>query len=157
MEVQLIHTTVNLNTNMAAEFDKSAQNLGIKRSTLMVLLMRRLLANWEKITRHNSSVQYQEHQSDAEWKVVHVFLNPKDYEVCTDMRKFFKWSVSALLAMAIKLYLIEILDVGKKGIKKYCDNYNIHNHKLYGKLDKNNICWHITWELDEKFIKKLTR
>lgn len=157
MTIRTIHTTVHLQQRHSLALYEKAKKLGITRSMLMVILMRRILVNWKRLKRHNISVQYQKNVNKEKWKVVHVFLDPKDYEVCTDMRKFFKWSVSALLAMAIDLYIDEISSLVKSKIKQHSDNYNILNHKCDAKLYNSSICWHIVWELDDKFAQKLTQ
>lgn len=73
------------------------------------------------------------------------------------MRNCFKWSVSALLAMAIRRYLDDIDKDKNENFKLNCDNYKILGYQCDGKMYKNNICWHIIWELDEKFAQKLSR
>lgn len=156
MKPHNIHTTVNLGMSDAVFLDKNAEKLGMPRSRLLVLLMRKMLVHWKQMKRNFSSVKYQKNTAGEEWKVVHVFLEAGDYEVFIDMRKFFKRSVSALVAMAIKKYLKEIIADGKDDIKGYCDNYKLIGYQFDGKLDKNCICWHITWELDNKFARKLS-
>lgn len=155
MAVHTIHTTVNLNTKHTILLNESSLKLNIKRSKLVVLLLRKLLANWKHKKCEFMSVKYQRNTEVEGWKKAHVFFEPVDYEVFTDMRNCFKWSVSALLAMAISKYLNEILSIEKKYFKSYCDNYRIHGYARDGKLNKNDICWHIIWKLDEKFAKKL--
>ncbi len=157
MKSQNIHTTVHITKSDASLLDESAVKLGIKRSRLTMLLMRKLLIEWKDLQCNFYSVKYQTSSSKDEWKTLHVFFSKVDYEVFTDMRNCFKWSVSALLAMAIRKYLIEILDNGIQNFQQDCDNYHIHNYKCKGNLNKNNFCWHIIWELDEKFAQKIPR
>lgn len=155
MKPKHVHTTVYLGLNNAVFLDDAAAKLSMSRSRLLVLLMRKMLVHWKQMRRNLSSVKYQKKTTGEEWKIVHVFLEANDYEVFIDMRKFFKWSVSALVAMAIKKYLNEIISEGKDDIREYCDNYKLVGYKCVGKLDKNCICWHITWELDNKFACKI--
>ncbi len=152
-----IHTTLNMQHSMAAVLDEYAAKIGIKRSGLVALLLRRFISNWKKMMRTMTSVEYQKNFSGDNWKKVHVFFEPVDYEVFTDMRNCFKWSVSALLAMAIRKYLINVQDPEKQDFFDQSDNYQIHGYHCEGKLYNNNICWHIIWELDEKFTQKLAR
>lgn len=155
MDLSDIHTTVNLGLHQAVLLNESAVRLGVTRSRLVVLLMRKVLLHWKRMKRNFSTVKYQKSGTAQEWKTVHVFLRKEDYEIFIDMRKFFKWSVSALVAMAIKEYLHEILEGDRQHFQVECDNYKINNYECTGKLDNNKICWHIIWELDEKFAKKL--
>lgn len=155
MQCTSIHTTVNLGFAHALLLNASARKLGVKRSQLIVLLMEKLLLLWKSMKRSEVTVQYQKKFSFEEWKVVHVFLTGQEYEVFTDMRNFFKRSVSYMLAIAIRKFLQEILDDGKEKFQSHCDNYEIINYKRTGKFDKNYICWHINWILGEKLAKKL--
>lgn len=157
MEIKSIHTTVHLSKYNASILDENAEKLGIKRSHLVVLLMRKLLVRWKEMQCNFCSVQYQKSSSKDEWKTLHVFFSPVDYEVFTDMRNCFKWSVSALLAMAIREFLSQISDSDRRKFKWHYDNYQIYNYKCEGELNKNNFCWHITWELDKKFSEKIQR
>lgn len=157
MVTQDIHTTVNLSQSQAMVLNESAGKLGIKRSRLAAMLLRKILAKWEKKQGTFVSVRYQKDMSGGGWKRVHVFFEAVDYEVFTDMRNFFKWSVSALLAEAIKLYLDEILACDKKKFKAYHNKYLIHSYERDGKLYKNNICWHINWKLGAEFAKEIQK
>lgn len=156
METNIIHTTVHLTQSLALLLDESAKKLNMKRSELMMLLMRRLLIHWKKMKRSFVTVQYQDNINQEEWKAVHVFLEGKDYEVATDMRKFFKWSVSALLAMAMRLYLNEVLEAGKDNLREYCDNYKMYGYESNGNMNKNNICWQIIWKFNTKFAQNIS-
>lgn len=150
-----IHTTVNLSREHATILNESAVKLRVSRSKLVVLLLRKLLVNLKKRKCNFTSVQYQKNAGHNGWKKVHVFFEPVDYEVFTDMRNYYKWSVSALLAMAIDRYLDEILEGGKENFEKNFDKYLIHDYNCDGKLDRTDFCWHITWKLSQELAKKL--
>lgn len=154
MEQSIIHTTVHLRLSHAMLLDESAQKLGLTRSKLATLLLRKMMKNLKRMKQTHCPVKYQNNIEMEAWKTLHVFFESRDYEVNTDMRKFFKWSVSALLAMALNWYIKEILEAGKENIEAYCDNYKVHGHKLYENIDKNKICWHTLWDLSEEFAKK---
>lgn len=157
MKQQNIHTTVNLSFKNTELLDKNACRLGMTRSRLVVLLMRKMVVQWRSLKRNFTSVKYQKNACGEKWKVAHVFFEVKDYEMFIDMRKFFKWSVSALVAMAINMYLDEIASGGKENLKQHFDNNKVIDYKCTAQLNKNTICWHIYWELDEKFAQKVSR
>lgn len=156
MEQQFIHTTINLSTNHAAQLDEAAHRLRIKRTKLVVLLLRKLLIPFKNTKRSYGPVKYQGNDADDLWKKVHVFYEEDEYEVAIDMRKFCKFSVSALVAMAIDMYIEELLTIGKESIKAHFDRYHIHSYQLCRKLHKNSICWHIKWKLSEEFARKFS-
>ncbi|MCX7680342.1 MAG: hypothetical protein N2316_14165, partial [Spirochaetes bacterium] len=143
-----IHTTVNLLSVQANVLDDYARRLQMKRSELVVRLLHKVIANCEKMQRSFASVKYQKGKAGDKWKRVHVVFEHIDYEVFTDMRNCFKWSVSALLAKAISMYLEEIIvDGGRSSLNDKYDNYLVVGYNCLLKFDKNKICWHITWEL----------
>lgn len=151
-----IHTTINLSITHAALLDEAARRLGVKRTKIVILLLQKTMERFKQLKRKYGAVKYQEHCIDATWKKVHVFYESNEYEVCIDMRKFCKWSVSALVAMGIECHLDELLAIGKNNIRGYCDRYHIHDYYLDGKLDKNIICWHIKWILSKELAKRFT-
>lgn len=149
-----VHTTLNLTQSDATLLDEKAKELRMKRSEIVALMMRKMLAKLKKIPKKFESVSYQKDINDEGWKCVHVFFDGIDYEVFIDMRKFFKWSVSALVAMALKRFVNDFSEINEKNIKVYCDNYKIISYDCDGKLNKNIFCWHIKWELGEIYSRK---
>lgn len=156
MDTQKIHTTVNLSSKNAVSLEDAARQLHLKRSKLVAMLLRKMLKKAKSLQRYFTPVHYQKNIDGDEWKVVHIFIDDRDYEVFIDMRNFFKWSVSALLAMAINKYLDELLNADSKVLKDQYDNYKIIDYHCDAKLNKNMICWHIKWELSEKLAQKIS-
>jgi hypothetical protein len=156
MQSGKINTTVHLRASDAKRLDEGAQKLKKKRSELMMDLMYRLSAHWKKLKCTFDSVKYQPY-SGCEWKVKHVSLSGLEYEVCIDMRKHFKFSVSCLLAFAIHIYLDELLEGGKKKKGYNRDNNRIAFYTCQAKMDNNIICWHTIWYLTEELAQKAAR
>jgi len=81
-----------------------------------------------------------------------LYLMEDEYEFFTDLRKFHKISVSALIAYAIKKYLNDkIMDGG-------IDNYPFKNYILSCGIKDDYVYWQIIWGYPEKvgeFIPKL--
>jgi len=153
MKSNQINTTVHLSADDAERLDEGAKKLGKKRSELMMDLMYRVLVHWKKLQHVFEAVKYQSY-SGCEWTVKHVSLFPVEYEVCTDMRKFFKYSVSGLLAFAIHVYLDELLEGGEKKARGQRDNNRVAYYICHGKLNNNTICWHTTWHLTDELAQK---
>jgi hypothetical protein len=70
------------------------------------------------------------------------------------MRKFFKYSVSGLLAFAIHVYLDELLEGGEKKAREHRDNNHVAFYTIQGKIYNNKICWSIIWHLTEELARK---
>lgn len=149
-----IHTTLNLSCSDATTLNEKSKALRLKRSELVVLIMRKMLTNSKRMRKTFETVKYQEDVNYEGWRCVHVFLEKGDYEVFIDMRKFFKWSVSALVAMALKRYMNEISVVGKSNFQSFIDNYKMISYECDCELNNNIFCWHINWILGEKFAQK---
>jgi hypothetical protein len=156
MKSKQINTTVHLSADDAKRLDEGAKKLGKKRSELMMDLMYRVLVHWKKLQHVFESVKYQQ-SSGCEWSVKHVSLLPIEYEVCIDMRKFFKYSVSGLLAFAIHVYLDELLEGGEKRARGHRDNNQVAFYTFQGKMNNNTLCWSIIWYLTKDLARKANR
>ncbi len=157
MKKAIVHTTVHLCTNDAMHLNEGAEKLKMTRSQLMAILLKKMLIHIKDFKNTFTTVKYQKACDDQGWQVIHVFPEKVDYEVFTDMRNVCKLSVSFLLAIAIKKYLNQLLDLEKYTVKDEFDNYKIHDYDCTGKIDKNNYCWHTIWVLDKKLAQKLSR
>ncbi len=153
MKSKQINTTVHLSADDANRLDEGAKKLGKKRSELMMDLMYRVLVHWKKLQQVFESVKYQQ-STGCEWSVKHVSLLPVEYEVCIDMRKFFKYSVSGILAFAIQVYLDEMLETGEKTVRGQRDNNQVAFYTFQGKMNNNTLCWSIIWHLTEDLARK---
>ena len=156
MKSKKIHTTVHLSATDAQRLDEGAKKLGKKRSELMMDLMYRILVHWKHLQHVFEAVKYQS-SSGCEWSVKHVWLHPVEYEVCTDMRKFFKYSVSGLLAFAIHVYLNELLELDTKRAREHCDKNYVAHYMCQGIMNNNIICWSTRWYLTEELAQKAKR
>jgi hypothetical protein len=156
MKKNTIHTTVHLSLEDATRLEDAAKKLGKKRSRLMMQLLYLLMINWKKWHHVFESVKYQSSSGDA-WVVKHVFLPVDDYELCTDMRNFFKYSVSGLLAFTIHVYLDKILSGEIELPEELGDNNHLRGYSCRGEMNKNEICWHTKWILSEEFARRVER
>ncbi len=155
MKRDIIHTTINLSGHHAHLLDESARKTGITPTKMAVLLLRKLMPHWKKLKNNFMTVKYQQNQPNAEWTVVHMFFAAIDYEVNIGMRNKFKWSVSAMVAAAIQMFIEEIIDGDPEKTKDQCDKYTVDDFQCEGKLNKNKICWHTIWQLSDELAAKL--
>ena len=72
--------------------------------------MQKLMSDSQKMLKSCSRVKYQERDVKENWHRLHVLMNEYEYEYYFDMRKFFKMSVSFILAYAVVKYLNEIIN-----------------------------------------------
>ena len=146
-----IDTTAYLDDDIRQKLDDEARAWGVTRSSLVVLLMRRVMKEYGKKTRYGRTVQYQGKNPEVNRRCVHLSLAERDYECFVDMRKFFKRSVSLLIAYAVVRYLDEVLVEFKSDSNKYYTDNNLFNNYFFSfKGTENYICWTISWGIPRK-------
>ena len=106
--------------------------------------MQRVMNDNQAMLKSYSRIKYQARDDKENWYLVHLVLNEYEYEYYLDMRKFFKMSVSYIVAYAVKRYLDEIIDE-LLNMNKNTDNYLYRNYILITKTINSVICWQIYW------------
>ncbi|MBP7738328.1 MAG: hypothetical protein KA369_20305 [Spirochaetes bacterium] len=88
-----------------------------------------------------SRVRYQDRDRKERWKRVHVTLSPAEYELLLDMRKVYKLSASGIIAYAVEIYIVKLLDI--KNMKN--DNYRFSCY-IFSRFEMGGvICWAQYW------------
>jgi hypothetical protein len=147
----MIETTAYLDDDTRRALDAAARVRGVTRSALAVMLMRRVMKEYGKWAQFGRTVQYQEKNPGGNRRCAHLSLSERDYECFIDMRKFFKRSVSLLIAYAVVRYLDSICEEFESDkIKYYTDNNLFNNYFFSYKGTENYVCWTISWGIPEK-------
>ena len=141
----LIHTTVNITSDIMLMLDNAARATGKTRSGLIVDVMKKALGDYRRLINPGSGVRYQERAPKGAWKRMHVTILYRDYEYFLDSRKLFKRSVSFLIAYAIRKYLAEVCDNSES-----TDNYRFKHYLIVQTMVDNVICWKIYWGIPRK-------
>jgi hypothetical protein len=136
----LIETTLHMHTTILNKVDQIAIVIGKSRSSIIKLLIQRIMKDNQQMIKVNSRVRYQLRDLKDNWKRINIVFNEYEYEYCLDLRKFLKMSVSLILAKAALRYLDEIL---KK--RESTNNYCFCNYVFMQKTIDNVICWQIYW------------
>ncbi|MBP7582936.1 MAG: hypothetical protein KBA61_02805 [Spirochaetes bacterium] len=147
----MIETTVNIDNGIRENLDAAARASGVSRSAMLVMLMRRVMKEHGKKARLGKAVQYQKKNPCSLRRCTHISLADRDYECFSDMRLFYKLSVSLLVSYAIVRYLDEALLCFERDNDKYYTDNNIFSNYLF-LCDSSNsrICWTISWGMPEK-------
>lgn len=147
----MIETTVNLDSEIREKLDEAARASGVSRSAMLVTLMRRVMKEYGGRARLGRTVQYQEKNPCASRRCVHISLADRDYECFSDMRLFYKLSVSLMVSYGVVRYLDEALLCLERDNDKYYTDNNIFSNFLF-RCDNsyNRICWTISWGMPEK-------
>ena len=133
-------TKVNMDVKIYEEITQVAEKLEISRSEVINRVVKYFEKDHRKKLRMYGNVMYQKTYNDINipkngeivfcevekrvFKQFHLSLNEIEFEVFTDMRKFFKMSVSLIIAESVRLYLNLLLkhDIDSCMGKKMLDN-----------------------------------
>ena len=140
----LIESTIYVNKSILDILNKGALITGRSRSCIIKILMQRVMRDNQKLIKSYSRIKYQKRDLKENWHRLHIVLNEYEYEYYLDMRKFFKMSVSFILAYAVMRYLDEIMNVLLKRIKS-TDNYFCKNYVFIKRTINSVICWQTYW------------
>ncbi len=136
----MIKTSVYINTDKLAKVMEYSAANGLTYNEVITLLLKKMQADGGCNIRKFSAVKYQNDDPDKNWVTKTVYFEEICYEFFTDMRKFFKISVSFLLAKAIDLFLETIL------MEENQRNYADHDWDITRKEDDFSEIWTIFWK-----------
>jgi hypothetical protein len=142
----LIETTLHVHKSILEKLDIGADVTGRSRTSIIKLLIQRIMKDNKRMIKTCSRVQYQERDVKENWSRVNIVFNEYEYEYCQDLRKFFKMSISLILAWAVLIYLDELLKKNKS-----TDKYFYRNYLFIRKIIDNTICWQIYWGIPPQF------
>jgi hypothetical protein len=144
-----IESTMYVHKSIQEMLEKGAETIGYTKTSIIKILLQRVMKDNHKLLKLYSRVKYQERDDKENWRRLHIVLNEYEYEYCLDMRKFFKMSVSLILAYAVRRYLDEILNELQSVIKD-TDNYYYKNYIIIKKTIDEVICWQVYWGITQK-------
>jgi hypothetical protein len=136
----LIESTIYVNMRILGMLNRGAAITGRSRTYMIKILMQRVMRDDQKLLKFYSRIKYQERDLKENWHRLHIVLNEYEYEYYLDMRKFFKMSVSFILAYAVIRYLDELLKMNES-----TDNYCYKNYVFIKQLVNGIICWQTYW------------
>jgi hypothetical protein len=144
-----IESTIYVHKNIQEVLEKGAETIGYTRTSIIKILLQRVMKDNHKLLKSYSRIKYQERDEKENWHRLHIVLNEYEYEYCLDMRNFYKMSVSLILAYAVRRYLDEIVNELLYG--NICtDNYLYKNYIFIKKTIDEVICWQICWGITQK-------
>jgi len=118
----MIKSSVNINIDKLSLLENFSEVNELTVSEVVALLLRKILEDGKYSAKKFRAVKYQEIDPDKNWNTLTVYFEDVDYEFFTDMRKFFKESVSLLLSKAIDLFLDMILTEVKGILLNYVNS-----------------------------------
>ncbi len=134
------------------------------KEELLVLAMRMMLKDCEAFFRMDGRIEYQKRVDEKTGEKikkhrVKMRLMCREYDYCQDMRKLFRRSISLVMAIAVRTYIVKIVEaiVNKTADSVLADTYPFENYAI----SINRICyapsfriwWGLPKNLDLLFIK----
>jgi hypothetical protein len=147
--IMLIESTLYVHKNILEKLERGVVLFGRSRTFIIKQLMQRLMDDNQNLISLSSRIKYQERDDKANWRILHIVFNEYEYEYYLDMRKFYKMSVSLLLAYAVKQYLNEIINESLDN-KINNDNYLYRYYTFTKQKVDGIVCWQIYWGLPLK-------
>ncbi|MCP4135845.1 MAG: hypothetical protein GY754_33060 [bacterium] len=105
-----INTTININIELLGKVEAASKQLNMSRSDIIILLLNRVMERKEIPLESFKQIKYQFRDLASNWKRIHVYPEAHIYERFLDMRKFFKRSVSLIVAIAINEHLDQLVE-----------------------------------------------
>ena len=140
----LIESTIYVHKSTMETLNKGVVITGRTRNYIIKMLMQNVMKDNKRLLKSYSRVKYQARDARENWHRLHMVMNEYEYEYYLDMRKFYKMSVSFILAYAAMKYMDEILnELHKRG--NSTDNYFYKNYIFIRKTINKVICWQIYW------------
>jgi hypothetical protein len=136
----LIETTLHVHKSILYKLDTGATISGKSRTSIIKMLIQKIMKDNQRMIKTCSRIKYQERDVRDNWSRINIVFNEYEYEYCQDLRKFFKMSVSYIIAYAVLRYLEELLKTGKG-----TDNYFYTSYIFIKKTYDRAICWQIYW------------
>jgi hypothetical protein len=141
----LIDTTMHVHKNILDMLNEGAEKTGKNITSIIKLLMQRVMKDNQQMIKTNSRIKYQMRDEKEKWHRIHIVLNEYEYEYYLDLRKFFKMSVSFILAYAVIKYLDKLLN---RNINT--DNYFYRNYIFMMESSDGIVQWKIYWGIPSK-------
>jgi hypothetical protein len=121
----LIESTIHIHKSILEKLDTGAEMSRRSRISVIKLLIQRIMKDNKRMIKTYSRIKYQERDVRENWSRVNIVFNEYEYEYCQDLRKFFKMSISLILAYAVRRYLDEILNDLLNGNKSTDNCYDV--------------------------------
>ena len=145
----IIESTIHVHKRILEMLNKSAETTGRTRTFIIKLLMQRVMSDNKKMVKSHSRIRYQVRDVKENWHNLHICMNEYEYEYYLDMRKFYKMSVSFILAYAARRYLDDIVNkLLDNSINT--DNNSYRNYIFVNETMDGITCWKIYWGIPQK-------
>ena len=153
-EGDMISTTLNIHDDKLIKIDRLSREMKKKKRDVIVLLLMRAMSDNRVFRGRFRSVRYQPAAGKEKWNCFHVNFREDEYEYFIDLRKFFKCSVSYILALAVEEYMGEFLEKKDEPMNNY---HRYKDYVMHCEKPEGVISWRLYWGFPEEELKKIVR
>ena len=130
-------TTMYIDIALLERIDEAAKVLNVSRSRLVSTLLVKYMKSNRAGGRPFGKLVYQ--SRGAQYEIKSIYLRKDIHELWGDVRKAYKLTASHVIALAIKLYLNELLNCTDLPYNYF--QFNLSYTKYYGEVYTNLIIW----------------
>ncbi|MBN2159289.1 MAG: hypothetical protein JW807_07825 [Spirochaetes bacterium] len=130
-----IETTIRISKNILEQLNNASILLKQSRTYLIRLLLKMHIENNKKLKIFLSTVKYQHRDKSIKWHTFHLTLREDEYELCLDLRKIHKMSLSFIVADAVRTYLPKLIEqFSDDNFTENADNYLYKNYIFFWQI-----------------------
>ncbi|MCX8124382.1 MAG: hypothetical protein N3F66_09480 [Spirochaetes bacterium] len=127
-----------------------------RNSSVLLTSFLRYIAENQKISfAVNKRISYRKRNGACSWQRIHIMLNPYDYEIILDLKKFGKMSLAKIIEFGIENFFQEFVNNVLE--KQNTDNYLYANYHYEITTEENIFSYCVYWGLPLKILKKITK
>jgi hypothetical protein len=138
----MITTSINMSPGTRDAVASLARRLKITQRQLIIDLLAKLMRDVNRRLGGFTGVRYQPALKEGKWHPFCICFKKEEYEFYTDLRKICKLTVSYLVAIAVKEYMVEILTRNCKSVYNYIFPRDC---ALSLRIIDRVICWQYYW------------
>ncbi|HNR86805.1 MAG TPA: hypothetical protein PKM65_00525 [Spirochaetota bacterium] len=138
-----IRTTAHLHLSTLALIDSARKKTRQRRNDIIIALLTRAMTDPRMETVLGRAIRYQDRDRKECWRTIHVRFSEDEADYFSDLRNFFKLSISLIIAIAARRYLSEMLNA--TGSQSRVDNYPFQNYVLSRETIDGLTYWKICW------------
>lgn len=140
-----ISTTLYMHKSNFNRLEKASKTLGISKNFIIRILLKKMMEDVEVCSKVWTTVKYQEDDTKRNWRQFHLVLHEGEYEYAIDMRKYYKMSLSLIVAVAIGRYLPQLIRRFCNKLIKNTQNLTYTNYLISKRIISGIVCWIVWW------------
>lgn len=144
----MLKTTLNINCDVITRITCASRKLNKSKRDIIVILLKCIMRDIDKFQGGFTTVKYQPDDEKGHWHCFSIRFKCDENEFWVDLRKMSKFSVSYLVAIAVDIYLDDLV---KNSVHNYA---KFNKYILVKETVQGIVCWQCYWGKLEKLENK---